>query len=293
MIRSMTAYASAEQNSGALSAAVEIRTYNSRHFDLAMRLPHGYTGLEERIKAMVNDKIVRGRVEIQIRLREALEGAAVFEIDEGAAASYVDVLHRLRERFSLQGEITVDLVARAPGIVKPAEAEKDMEAVWPVVSGCLSEALEALDAMRDKEGAYIADDFSSRLDFIETSIDRIGKSAADLLPVYQQRLTERIETLTRGTVEVDAGRIAQEAAVLADRSDISEEIVRARSHLSQFKQSMADREPAGRKLNFLLQEFNREFNTMASKAASSEVSHTIVAVRAELEKLREQVQNVE
>jgi len=293
MIRSMTAYASAEQSSGPLTVAVEIRTYNSRHFDLVMRLPHGYTGLEERIKARVNEKIGRGRVEIQLRFREASEQAGAFEIDEGAAASYVDVLNRLQERFSLQGGVSVDLVAKAPGIIKPAEVEKDMEAVWPVVDGSLSEALDALDAMRGKEGAFIADDFSSRLDFIESCIDRIDESAAGLLPVYQQRLAERIETLTRGIVEIDPGRIAQEAAVLADRSDISEEIVRARSHVSQFRQTMVGDEPAGRKLNFLLQEFNREFNTMASKAASTEVSHTIVAVRAELEKLREQVQNVE
>lgn len=293
MIRSMTAYASAEQSAGPLTVAVEIRTYNSRHFDLVMRLPHGYTGLEERIKARVSEKIVRGRVELQLRFREASEDAGAFEIDEGAAASYVDVLHRLQERFSLQGGVSVDLVAKAPGIIKPAEVEKDMDAAWPVVDGCLSEALDALDAMRAKEGAFIADDFSRRLDFVESSIDRIDESAAGLLPVYQQRLAERIETLTRGIVEVDPARIAQEAAVLADRSDISEEIVRARSHVSQFRQTMGGGEPAGRKLNFLLQEFNREFNTMASKAASTEVSHIIVAVRAELEKLREQVQNVE
>jgi uncharacterized protein (TIGR00255 family) len=289
----MTAYASAEKSSGPLTVAAEIRTYNSRHFDLVMRLPHGYTGLEERIKAMANEKIVRGRVELQLRFRETSEEAGAFEFDEGAAASYVDVLNRLRDRFSLQGGISVELVAKAPGIIKPAEIEKDVEAAWPLVAGCLSEALDALDAMRAKEGAFIADDFSNRLEFIGSCIDRIAQSAADLLPVYQQRLTERIEILTRGGVEIDPGRIAQEAAVLADRSDISEEIVRARSHVAQFKETMAGGEPAGRKLNFLLQEFNREFNTMASKAASTEVSHTIVAVRAELEKLREQVQNVE
>jgi uncharacterized protein (TIGR00255 family) len=289
----MTAYAGAEQTGGALTVAAEIRTYNSRHFDLVMRLPHGYSGLEDRLKAMVNEKIARGRVEVQLRIREVSGETGLFEIDEGAAASYVDVLKRLQERFSLQGDLTVELVGKAPGIIKPAEIEKDMEAAWPVAAGCLGEALDALNAMRVKEGDFIAADFSNRLAFIASCIDRIAESADDLLPVYQQRLTERIEALTRGLVEVDPGRIAQEAAVLADRSDISEEIVRARSHVTQFKETMESEEPAGRKLNFLLQEFNREFNTMASKAGSTEVSHTIVAVRAELEKLREQVQNVE
>lgn len=293
MIRSMTAYAGAEQSSGSLSVSCEMRTYNSRHLDLVQRLPHGCTGLEERIKAVVTERIARGRVEIQLRIREVSEAGGAFEIDDASAAAYIDALNRLRERFSLSGEISLDLVARTPGIVKPAEAEKDLDALWPAAAACLAEALDALDAMRAKEGAYIAADFSQRLGFIESCIERIDQSAGDLLPVYQQRLTERIEALTRGLVEVDPSRIAQEAALLADRSDISEEIVRSRSHVAQFRETMEGDEPAGRKLNFLLQEFNREFNTMASKAGSTEVSHTIVAARAELEKLREQVQNVE
>ncbi|MGD8369390.1 MAG: YicC/YloC family endoribonuclease [Desulfobacterales bacterium] len=293
MIRSMTGFARAESNQGTVAASVEIRTYNSRHLDPVVRLGHGFTGLEEKVKGQIAERIARGRVEVQIRIREAGEAAGAFEVDESLAAAYIEALNRLRVGFGLTGEPSLELVAKTGGIIKPAEVEKDIEALWPQISDCVASALDMLEEMRAREGGLLAEDFSRRLAFIESSIDRIADSAGDLLPVYLQRLTERIEALTQGLVEIEPGRITQEAAILADRSDISEEIVRARSHVVQFRETMDGPEPAGRKLNFLLQEFNREFNTMASKAASTEIAHVIVDVRAELEKLREQVQNVE
>ena len=293
MIRSMTGFARAENNQGTVTASVEIRTYNSRHLDPVIRLGHGYTGLEEKVKGQIAERIARGRVEVQVRIQEAGEAAGAFEVDESLAAIYIDALNRLRIRFGLTGEPSLELVAKTGGIIKPAEVEKDLEALWPQISTCVAGALDLLEEMRAREGGMLAEDFSRRLAFIESCIDRIADSAGDLLPVYQQRLTERIEVLTQGLVAIDPGRVTQEAAILADRSDISEEIVRARSHVVQFRETMDGPEPAGRKLNFLLQEFNREFNTMASKAASTEIAHVIVDVRAELEKLREQVQNVE
>ena len=153
--------------------------------------------------------------------------------------------------------------------------------------------MSILDQMRQKEGDYTARDLTDRLDFISASIDRIATDSADLLGHYSERLQECIAALTRGTVELDPQRIAQEAAFLADRSDISEEIVRAKSHVHQFRDFMQSDDPAGRKLNFLLQELNREFNTMGSKIGNADVAHVVVDVKAELEKLREQVQNIE
>jgi uncharacterized protein (TIGR00255 family) len=293
MIRSMTGFARAENSQEGAAASVEIRTYNSRHLDPVVRLGHGYTALEEKVKGLIAERIARGRVEVQVRIRETSEAAGAFDVDESLAAAYIDALNRLRVRFGLVGEPSLDLVAKTGGIIKPAEVEKDLEALWPQISDCVAGALDLLEEMRAREGGILAEDFTRRLAFVESSIDRIAEKAADLLPVYQQRLAERIEALTRGLVEIDPDRIAQEAAILADRCDISEEIVRARSHVVQFRETMEGPEPAGRKLNFLLQEFNREFNTMASKAASTETAHVIVEVRAELEKLREQVQNVE
>ena len=293
MIRSMTGFARAENSQGSAAVSVEIRTYNSRHLDSVVRLAHGYSGLEERVKGLIAERIARGRVEVQIRIRDTAEEPAAFDVDEALAAGYIDALTRLRTLFDLSGEPSLELVARAGGIIRPAEVEKDLDVLWPTVEACTVRALDLLEEMRTTEGEFLAEDFSRRIAFIEACIERIGQSAGDLPVVYQQRLAERIESLTRGVVEIDPDRIAQEAAIMADRSDISEEIVRAKSHAAQFRETMSGGEPAGRKLNFLLQEFNREFNTMASKAASTEVSHLIVEVRAELEKLREQVQNVE
>ncbi len=158
---------------------------------------------------------------------------------------------------------------------------------------CLSRALIDLETMRTKEGDFIADDLQARLDFIETCLIKIKTDSSNLINQYQERLKERIAALTQETVELDPGRLAQEAAYLADRSDISEEVVRAESHVKQFRHIMGSEEPGGRKLNFLLQELHREFNTIGSKIGQAETSHRVVDVKAELEKIREQIQNVE
>jgi uncharacterized protein (TIGR00255 family) len=168
-----------------------------------------------------------------------------------------------------------------------------MDACWRVVKECMSESVADLVAMRKQEGDFIAQDMIRRLDILEKSIDQIERGSADLLFHYQNRLKDRISVLTKGLVEMDPERIAQEAAFLADRSDVSEEIVRVRSHIKQFRDIMSSTESAGRKLNFLLQELSREFNTMGSKTEKVDISHIVVTVKSELEKIREQLQNVE
>jgi uncharacterized protein (TIGR00255 family) len=185
------------------------------------------------------------------------------------------------------------MVVGAGGIIKPVDKLPNEDGAWSAVKDCICLALDDLEAMRKKEGNFMAEDFRRRLDFINGGLKQIRKNAGDLLVLYQDRLKERISTLTQGMVEIDPARIAQEAAFLADRSDISEEIVRAESHLDHFEQIMDSDEPAGRKLNFLLQELNREFNTMGSKIANAEVAHLIIDIKSELEKIREQAQNVE
>ena len=293
MMKSMTGFAGAEKTAGALTAAVEIRSYNSRYLDLTVRLPQGCLSMEERVKALVSAAISRGRVEARLQIRDESEPAHVFEIDTAVADSYHDALKTLRDRFGLVEPIPLSLLAGAGGIIRPRETPPDLEAGWPTVRDCVSEALSAFTAMREREGAFIAADFADRLSAIEAAIDAIAADSEGMLTHYRQRLTERIGALTEGAAEIDPARIAQEAAFLADRSDISEEIVRARSHLEQFRKTMAADEPAGRKLNFLLQEFNREFNTIGSKTGHADVSHRVVTVKSELEKIREQVQNLE
>ena len=293
MIKSMTAFARNDKTEADWNVLVEIRSYNSRHLDTALRIPGEYLALEEKIKGLISSAVSRGRIEMTLKIRNEGEGAITFEIDEPAARAYHNALAELVRMFDLKSNITIEQLTAAGGFIKPSRMDMDITACWPVVQACIETALQNLDAMRSREGDHIATDLSQRLDLVEQLLEKIETESADLIQMYRERLENRISILTNGLAEIDPGRIAQEAAFLADRSDISEEIVRSRSHIRQFRTIMSADEPAGRKLNFLLQEFNREFNTMGSKAANQKVSHDIVAAKAELEKMREQVQNVE
>lgn len=292
-MKSMTAYARAEKAAGEINVSTEIRSYNSRHLDVSLRIMHGYNVLEEKIKALIIEKIDRGRIEVSLQINDGSDEAYNFEINIPKARAYYDRLVQLKEQLDLHSEITVDLLVREGGVIRSVEIDRDMDAVWPVVRDCVDEALNNLVEMRKKEGEFIALDITGRINRIEKSVHLIEKESSDLLYHYQQRLKERIVALTRDMVEIDPERITQEAAFLAGKSDISEEIVRVASHIKQFRTIMKSEEPAGRKLNFLLQELHREFNTMGSKTEKAHVSHTIVEVKSELEKIREQLQNVE
>jgi uncharacterized protein (TIGR00255 family) len=238
-------------------------------------------------------QVTRGRIEISCQLTQGAKDAEGFEIDTEKARAYHRALIRLKDELGLAGDISLDHMTAGGNILRPVEKTSDMDSDWPVIQACLEAVLEALCVMRRAEGANLAADLSSRLELIENHLGDIEAAADGLIDRYRDRLTERIQSLTKGIVEIDAARIAQEAAMLADRSDISEEIIRARSHVQQFRSIMAEAEASGRKLNFLLQEFNREFNTMGAKAGNAGISHTIVEVKSELEKMREQVQNIE
>lgn len=293
MLKSMTAYAKSEKAQEKLTVLIEIRSYNSRYLDVALRIPHGYLSLEEKIKTLIAGKVGRGRIEVNLQVRDDSGEAYAFEIDTPKARAYYDSLVQLKDKFNINSKISIDLLVSGGGIIKPAEIGFDMEACWPVFEDCINEALDNLIAMRKEEGDFLEADIAARLNGIEVRVDQIQKESSDLLSHYQQRLKERIAALTKGIIEIDPDRIAQEAAFLADRSDISEEVVRAASHIKQFRTIMNSAEPAGRKLNFLLQELNREFNTMGSKTANTNVSHIIVEVKSDLEKIREQLQNIE
>jgi len=293
MLKSMTAYAKSEKTQEKLTVLLEIRSYNSRYLDIALRIPHGYLALEEKIKTLIASKVSRGRIEVNLQVRDDSDEAYAFEINTPKARAYYDSLVQLKDKFNINSEISMDLLVSGGAIIKPAEMDLDMEACWPVFKDSINEAINNLIAMRKSEGSFLEADIAARLDGIEERIDQIQKESSDLLSHYQQRLKDRIAALTKGIIEIDPDRIAQEAAFLADRSDISEEIVRAASHIKQFRTIMNSAEPAGRKLNFLMQELNREFNTMGSKTNNSDVSHIIVEVKSDLEKIREQLQNVE
>lgn len=293
MIKSMTAYANAEMTADELVVTVNIRSYNSRHIDIFLRIPPAYQSLEEKIKGLIGDRLARGRVEVRIQIDDRADEAAGLEIDYARARALVAAYNELKSEFNLENDISLDLLVSAGGIFKPAEKLPNEDALWAALKDCISLALDDLETMRRKEGDFIAGDIGRRLDFINDCLKQIKKGSKDLLMQYQERLKERLSILTQNVVELDPARVAQEAAFLADRSDISEEIVRAASHLNQFSLIMNAVDPAGRKLNFLLQELNREFNTMGSKIGNAEMAHLIIEVKSELEKIREQIQNVE
>ena len=249
--------------------------------------------MEEKIRGLIAEKVARGRVEVKIQIINATEEAHAFDINLSKAQAYHDVLVELKNRLNITTDISLDLLSNISGIITPAETRMDVEKCWTVVRKCLNDAMDELVAMRQREGEFIAKDLFRRLDDIETGLERIRKESAGLLNHYQERLKERIAALTHGLIETDPVRIAQEAAFYADRSDISEEMVRAQSHLHHFRKFVNSTEPSGRKLVFLLQEMNREFNTIGSKTENVDVSHVIVEIKAELEKIREQVQNIE
>jgi len=293
MIKSMTAFSSVEKTENGYTVTAEIRTYNSRYLDITLRIPHTYLRLEDRIKTLVSRRLSRGRIEIHIQIREVSDPEYLVEIDAPKMKALQASVAQLKTTYAIPGELPLEFLLGSGGVIRLVESEKDIEISWPVIETCLARALDDLDAMRNREGDAISRDFEKRLDFIEQSLKQIKTASTGLPSLYQERLKDRIASLTNGMVEIDPARIAQEAAFHADRSDISEEVVRADSPLKQFRSIMESEEAAGRKLNFLLQEFNREFNTMGSKAGNADLSHIIVSVKSELEKIREQVQNVE
>ena len=293
MIKSMTGFAAAEVTTGAITVLMDIHAYNSKHLDIVLRLPSSYMALEDKMKGLITRRIVRGRLEVKVQIKDGSEGTVAFEIDWARANAIHGALVQLNEKLDLKNDISVDNLLSVGGMIKPVEKVDDSDSIWLAAKECLTRALNDLEAMRSKEGDFIADDLLARLDFIETCLLEIKGDSSNLINQYQERLKGRIAALTQETVELDPGRLAQEAAYLADRSDISEEIVRAESHVEQFRHIMRSEEPGGRKLNFLLQELHREFNTIGSKIGHADTSHRVVDVKAELEKIREQIQNVE
>ncbi len=293
MINSMTAYSEAALTQNDIRAEVEIRSYNSKNLDVALYLPPFCRRFEDGVKKIAAEHLSRGRVEIRISVRDESQASTGFVVDEQRALAYFKALSVLKTRLALDADITLDQVIAGRDMILDEEKEPDFDLVWQVVSATVTEALALLKTMRAVEGENLVRDLEARMAFIETELATIEADALEIPEIYRQRLMERLARLTAGVETLDPVRLSQEVAILADKSDISEEIVRVYSHINQFREILASNEPAGRKLNFLIQEFNREFNTMGSKSSQAELSHRVVNLKSELEKIREQVQNIE
>jgi uncharacterized protein (TIGR00255 family) len=293
MIKTMTAFGRAEKTLAGRTFTVEIRSLNSRYREVKVRVPPQFLPLEDQIRKLVATKISRGRVEVMIKVKNGSNAVPDIHVNLPLAKEYYRVLCELNETLQIEEEVPFQTLLGMQGIIAATEPEEDLEKTWSLLSSCIREALEAIDAMRISEGMTIYQDFQKRLQSVEESLSRIKSLAPSILSQHHGRLRERIDRLTQGTIELDPNRLAQEAAFLADKSDITEEIVLAESHLKQFRSMIESEAPAGRALDFLLQELNREVNTIGSKCGDTQLPQIVVGLKSELERLREQVQNIE
>ncbi|MBU8850076.1 MAG: YicC family protein [Desulfobacterales bacterium] len=293
MIKSMTAFARASKIFGTITADVTIRSYNSRHLDMAFYCPESCQVFEEDIKKIIAKTHGRGRIEIRLSIQDDAKDLDQFEVDEVKAAAYYHALKKIKEDLNLSIDISLENILTARNVIVPSKKEQDLENLWKAIKSSVETASIHLDIMRSEEGKNLFSDLTARIDYIENNLKQVEKDAAAIPLIYKKRLMERISYLTSDTEGLDPARISQEAAILADKSDVSEEIVRLYSHIKQFRDILDSDDSQGRKLNFLIQEFNREFNTIGSKAGNASLSHMVVDLKSELEKIREQVQNIE
>jgi len=292
-MKSMTGFGRGAFSSEAFGVTVEIKTVNNRYLDIHLRLGQELSAIEMIVRKRVGARLSRGRVDLNINFDRT--GAATYEVNRPLIAGYVKALREIKEELGLAGEIDVNSLARVPGALTAGRDSFDEQNMAGVESA-LDQALDSLEQMRESEGAALAAEMRVRVAKIEAEVPIIEDAAAGLADSYRQRLQKRVtELIARGSqaVELDAGRLAQEVAYLADRSDISEELARLRSHLEQFRSSIDADGEVGKRLDFLLQELNREANTVLSKSTEIAIKDSALAIKAEVEKLREQVQNVE
>ena len=292
-MRSMTGYGRSEVKEAAGMFAIELRSVNNRYLDVQVKVPRGLAALEPRVRKAVQDAFSRGRFDVYITRSGADAGSVRFTVDGDRAEQYIGALRELKTRFALPGEIDLALLTALPDIISREEVTEDAERVWTALAGALAQAMTGLRTMREQEGETLASDIAGRLTAIEERINAISARVPGTVEQARKRMIDALERILKE--QPDPARVAQEIAILAERTDVTEEITRFGSHLGQFRRLMegTGAEPVGRKLDFLLQELGREVNTIGSKALDADISLQVVNIKAELEKIREQVQNLE
>jgi uncharacterized protein (TIGR00255 family) len=293
----MTGYAHAQAVENGFGLRVSVRSVNHRFLDLHMRVPEGFEPIEPRIRQIVRERVRRGHLDVTVRYE--LAGPAAVGVNQEVAAAYLQAVNGLRKQFGIQAEPDIASILRLPGVIGPPGASLDEEIarLEAVVARCLAEALDKLDHMREQEGEALRQDLSGRLTNIANLAAKVATLAESARPAYARRLESRLKELL-GEAQIDPARLAQEAALAAERSDVSEELARLSSHVRQFESLLTGASDVGKKLDFLLQEMQREANTLLSKtpgneAESLEITRLALEIKSEIEKLREQVQNIE
>ncbi|MEY3386347.1 MAG: hypothetical protein RIR53_1158 [Bacteroidota bacterium] len=291
MIRSMTGYGKAEMVVGATPCTIELRCVNGRFLEVSAKIPREFSDKEHRIREYIRSHVMRGSLTVTIRQSESEDSANV-SINAPIAAAYVESLRDLQQKLGIGGIIGIEHLVQLPGVLSSPSTTDDDELTWSQIRNGLEKALNALNMMRDKEGADLAIDVEQRLAVIERGLSQIESTASLRIEHERTRLRERVAQIL-GEAGVDETRLALEIVLLSEKLDVAEECVRLRSHIKHMRQYISAQEHAGRKLNFLLQEMNREVNTIGSKSNNADVAIIVVEMKEELERMREQVQNVE
>ena len=292
MIKSMTGYGKSEQTIDSLNVTVEIKSVNHRYFEFSARVPREYGFLEEKLKKYCNSLITRGKVECYVSVEDLEEREMEVNVNETLAAGYVKALKELSERFGLKDDISAVTLSRYPDVITLHKASEDEERIWNAVKTVAETAVSKFIEMRETEGSKLRGDILSRADYIIECVEFIEGRSPETVREYNEKLKQRMKELL-GDAAVDEQRLLNEAAIYADKIAVDEETVRLRSHISQLREFMNSSEAIGRKLDFLVQEINREANTIGSKAQDVDITKKVIAIKTAVEKISEQVQNIE
>lgn len=292
MIKSMTGYGRAREMLNKRDITVEVRSVNNRYLDCTVKMPRMYAFAEDAVKSLVQKAISRGKVDVYITVDASAADVAKVSVNRELAQSYAAALTELAAVCGTEARVTADQLARFPDVLTVTKADEDMETVSADLCSVLSGALEAYNAMRSVEGGRLAEDIGGRLTTIENLTGEVEKRSPETVEEYRQKLTARMQEILQ-TTAIDEQRILTEAAIYADKIAVDEETVRLRSHVGQLRTMLCADEPMGRKMDFLIQEVNRESNTIGSKCNDVDIARVVVNLKAEVEKIREQVQNVE
>lgn len=292
MIKSMTGFGRAVAETDGYVITVEIKSVNHRYFEFSSRIPRQYGFLDDKLKSYINSRVSRGKVECYVSIDAINTEAAQVVVNNTLASAYVSALKELSKNYDLKEDFGASTVARFQDVLVVKKADEDEEKIWSYVKSVTDTALDKFIAMRTVEGEKMKNDISSRADYILSCVEYIEKRSPETVKEYNDKLVERVHDLI-GDVSLDEGRVIQEVAIYADKVAVAEETVRLRSHLDQLKAFINADEPVGRKMDFLVQEINRETNTIGSKANDVDIARKVVDIKAEVEKIREQIQNIE
>lgn len=292
MIRSMTGFGRAQVSVEGYNITVEIRSVNNRYFDFYAKMPRTFSFLEEKVKSLLSTEISRGKVECSLQIETTADESVIVSINEPLAVGYVKAVEELAEKFDVKNDLTALSLARFSDILSITKAPVDEEDLWNKVQVAVKEALAEFVKMREIEGEKLKADVLSRADLIINNVAYIEERSPETVKAYSEKLLERMKTVL-GDTQVDEARILTEAAIYADKVAVAEETVRLRSHIDQLHSMLDSNEAVGRKLDFLVQEINREANTIGSKAQDVDIARRVIDIKAEVEKIREQIQNIE